>query len=121
MAELSDLLGVLMKNPQLISGALSALSASQEKPKEGEHPSEGGTETSAPQVLSEVSLPPQGPKQEAPSPFSSVSARPGMDKRKVLLEGVRPYLREKTCSRLDAAIALVGAMELFRGQSEKGD
>lgn len=112
MADFSDILSVLMQNPALMQGALSALSgqaklpqtppnAVQEKKAGGEQPGEARP----------LSL---------PSPVSTTGG--GDSRRSALLRGVRPYLKESTCARMDAALSIISVLEkLSNTKDTKGE
>lgn len=86
MADLSSLVGGLMKDPALIGDLLASLKEAK------------GDSSSVPkQTVSQW---------EAGSRPAALASR-----REVLLSGLKPYLKERTCTRLDAALFLVGALE----------
>lgn len=97
MAELSDLIGLVMQNPALVQGALSAL----------------GTMSSQGQAQSTHTGPiaPQENEREERTEQTRPEQNTLLARRRALLQGVRPYLGERTCRRMDAALALLSVME----------
>ena len=95
MADLGELVGGLMKDPSLIGGLLSSLTQTktEDLPSAVPHPEEGAVGA------------------------ASVGRAPA-SRREALLSGLKPYLKESTCTRLDAALLLVGALESL-GISDK--
>lgn len=108
MADLSDVLGSVLQNPELIATLASLLS---QKKTDVSLPSFSPPDASELKRDNALGLPAHGNERALPVPQA-------LDRRGVLLNGLRPYLCEKRCRCLDAALPLIGALESF-GVGEK--
>ncbi len=91
MAELGELLGGLLSDPELLRRAAGALTAPPSK---------------------------EAPLGEAKPPYVSSPPQSG---RARLLMGAKPYLKPQTCQRLDAALLVLSALEGLTGSKKGDD